>query len=507
MSSNNEKRDDAKKLEEAGFQAGESLQKIIDDAIRKGDYSSLNRQISDAINKAVDAVGEGVSNAVFGNKSKKDSGQKPAGADEGPYWQREETRTYRSSTPSAYKEASSKGSLVAEYREARDFLTGADGVASPVGNYIKEILQVAGAAISGLALLGSLAAGPGGGMWLFSIFLAFITALLAVLGFKNHKKISRIKLARKILKLMAGRDYITVDEVADAVGKGRDETRTEMRGMIQDNVFTGQAYMDKQGTTFMTSREVYQQYREMEQGREEAQKAQDRSVFKKKDLKEYGKMQEEIQDREKRESAGKAKLDRETVQILQEGRAFIEHIHQKNEEIPGEAFSEKLDRLERIVTDIFDRVAADPKSAPDLHRMMKYYLPTTQKLVDTYATLDSQNFSGQNVENAKREIERSLDTINDAFEKLLDQFFQETAWDVSSDISVMGTMMAQDGLTGGNDFSQSRSGYADPSSFGQTSPASQPSSGHGYTEGYTEGYSDSLGSGMAYAEAPDKKQK
>ena len=34
-----------------------------------------------------------------------------------------------------------------------------------------------------------------------------------------------------------------------------------------------------------------------------------------------------------------------------------------------------------------------------------------------------------------------------AFEKLLDQMFQEKAWDIASDISVMKTMMAQDGLT------------------------------------------------------------
>ena len=46
----------------------------------------------------------------------------------------------------------------------------------------------------------------------------------------------------------------------------------------------------------------------------------------------------------------------------------------------------------------------------------------------------------------KKEIEESLDTINVAFEKLLDSLFQDTAWDVSSDISVLKTMLAQEGL-------------------------------------------------------------
>lgn len=33
------------------------------------------------------------------------------------------------------------------------------------------------------------------------------------------------------------------------------------------------------------------------------------------------------------------------------------------------------------------------------------------------------------------------------FEKLLDSFFEEAAWDISSDISVLHNMFAQEGLT------------------------------------------------------------
>ena len=46
-----------------------------------------------------------------------------------------------------------------------------------------------------------------------------------------------------------------------------------------------------------------------------------------------------------------------------------------------------------------------------------------------------------------REIEKTLDTLNVAFEKLLDSLFEDTAWDVATDISVLHTMLAQEGLT------------------------------------------------------------
>ena len=79
---------------------------------------------------------------------------------------------------------------------------------------------------------------------------------------------------------------------------------------------------------------------------------------------------------------------------------------------------------------------------------MNYYLPTTEKLMNAYIELDKQPEVGENIINTKRDIEEAVDTINDAFENLLDSLFEETAWDISSDISVMKTMMEQDGLTG-----------------------------------------------------------
>ena len=41
----------------------------------------------------------------------------------------------------------------------------------------------------------------------------------------------------------------------------------------------------------------------------------------------------------------------------------------------------------------------------------------------------------------------TLDTLNAAFAKLLDDLFQDAAMDVSSDISVLNTLLAQEGLT------------------------------------------------------------
>ena len=140
-------------------------------------------------------------------------------------------------------------------------------------------------------------------------------------------------------------------------------------------------------------------------------------------------------------------------EVLDKGEAYIQKIHASNDAIPGEEISAKIARMEQIVEQIFQRAEEHPEIIPDLKKMMDYYLPMTVKLLDAYEEMDRQPIQGETIRSSKKEIEDTLDTLNEAFAKLLDSVFQDTAWDVSSDISVLHTMLAQEGLTG-NDFSK-----------------------------------------------------
>ena len=132
---------------------------------------------------------------------------------------------------------------------------------------------------------------------------------------------------------------------------------------------------------------------------------------------------------------------------MQAGDEYVKKIREANDAIPGEEISAKISRMEMLVDRIFDRVEQNPESVSDIRKLMEYYLPTTIKLLEAYEELDSQPVQGENIISSKQEIEKTLDTLNTAFEKLLDDLFQDTAWDLSSDISVLQTMLAQEGLT------------------------------------------------------------
>ena len=89
--------------------------------------------------------------------------------------------------------------------------------------------------------------------------------------------------------------------------------------------------------------------------------------------------------------------------------------------------SSKLDRLENIIEKIFDVIDRHPEQLDDIERFMEYYLPTTVKLINAYRDFDSVGIDGENISMAKTEVEATLDTINQAFEQLLDGLYQDEA--------------------------------------------------------------------------------
>ena len=90
--------------------------------------------------------------------------------------------------------------------------------------------------------------------------------------------------------------------------------------------------------------------------------------------------------------------------------------------------------------------------AGGVHKFMNYYLPTTQKLLDSYADFEEAGVSGKNLYQAKDKIARTMDNIVAGFEQQLDRLYQSEAMDIDSDIRVMETMLRRDRGTVEDDF-------------------------------------------------------
>ena len=126
--------------------------------------------------------------------------------------------------------------------------------------------------------------------------------------------------------------------------------------------------------------------------------------------------------------------------------------HEANTAISTRVMTQQIDRLEQIGARIFALAEQDPDKKAQLQKFMDYYLPTSLKLLNTYAQMDRQGVQGQNIQETKQNIERSMDLLIRAFENQLDKLFQADALDVSADIAALQGMMNLDGLTGSSDF-------------------------------------------------------
>lgn len=242
--------------------------------------------------------------------------------------------------------------------------------------------------------------------------------------------LGRLKRFKKYVQALGNRTYCDFEHLAAAVNRDVKFVKKDIRYMIQKEWFL-EGRTDQKETCLITSEDTYRQYALMQKSLEE------RSA--------------EEQKKRQQEAEQQKHITPEVQEVLDRGEAFITKIHASNEAIPGEEISAKIARMEQIVEQIFQRAEEHPEIIPDLKKMMDYYLPMTVKLLDAYEDMDSQPIQGDTIRESKKEIEDTLDTLNEAFAKLLDSIFQDTAWDVSSDISVLHTMLAQEGLTG-NDF-------------------------------------------------------
>lgn len=258
----------------------------------------------------------------------------------------------------------------------------------------------------------------------FMLFFFLSSIAMTLTGINSRKRIKRF---RKYVNTLNNNKYCSIEELADSIRKKNKFVVRDLRKMIDLGMFP-QGHIDDKKSYFMLNDEVYEEYLNSQQALKYRQEAE---------LRRQEELKEEINDPERKEL-------RSTLEI---GKNYIEQIKSANYAINREEISQKLYRLESIVSQIFIYLENNPKKLTEVNKFTNHYLPMTLKLVNAYKQLNEQPVQGDNITSAKAEIEKTIDTINSAFEKLLDDLFGEVALDISTDISVLETLLTQEGLT------------------------------------------------------------
>ena len=253
------------------------------------------------------------------------------------------------------------------------------------------------------------------------VFCLVVVAIGALLMLGCVKLLQTLERFKHYKRILGYNTHCTFAKLARDTGKSESFVRKDVQDMIRQGYFK-EGHLDADHTSLITSHETYRYYESCAAQQKAAVAARTSTTVQK-------------------------ALDPRVKEVVDRGNSFVRQIRKCNDEIPGEEISNKIDRMEHVVLTIFTHAQAHPEVIPDLKKLMEYYLPMTVKLLSAYAEMDRQPVQGETILASKKEIEDTLDTLNLAFEKLLDSVFENTALDVSSDISVLNTLLAQEGLT------------------------------------------------------------
>lgn len=288
-----------------------------------------------------------------------------------------------------------------------------------------------------IAALDPLAVGvPGLGV---TAALGILTAgFAALLGFgvRNLRRASKLK---ALQRAVGQREAVTFDDIAARMQVSPKAALSTSRTLIKGG-YLPEGRIDDENTTLMVTENAYHQYRQFQQSQ--------RQTLAEREAAEAARAAEAAA-RAAHEQDISERLTPEQRAFVARGRDYVRQMDELNAAIDDAAVSERITAIQEVVGRILARAEEEPAVIAGLDRLTAYYLPTTVKLLDAYDRLEEEPIQGENISSSRSEIERTLDVLHSAFEKLFDDTYQDLSLDVSADISVLHAMLAQEGLTEG----------------------------------------------------------
>ncbi len=404
---------------------GNDIRTALDEALRTMDFTKLNENISDTVNGAFDEM------RLQLDKATTDFLENAT---------RSVTRTKKS--------FENKKKLPREVNASKQEIVPYKVAQKPVGKVSSVLYTVFGGIGTGVTgilslVFGLLAIATEGAVGVLGFGIAAFILLIS-LGLLGTGCIQRERLNRfkRYMRVCGSKTYCDIKQLAAHIGRNTRYVVRDLKKMIKMGMLP-EGHLDDKGTCLMLDDKTFNQYLETKQ-------AYAHNVPSK-----VAVLPENTDAEDK--SGNEAILNdnaSELQAMINEGQEYIRKLRELNDVIPGEAISDKLYRLEKVIAEIFDALKRHPEKKPQMRKFMDYYLPTTLKLVQTYAEFDGVQIQGENIVTAKQEIEKTIDTINKAFEKLLDDLFMDDAFDVTTDAQVLQTLLAQEGLAEDENFKQ-----------------------------------------------------
>lgn len=266
------------------------------------------------------------------------------------------------------------------------------------------------------------------------IFYAFSTLLLGIAFSGAFWKISsRFKRLSnnyvRYLRELGDNTVISIKDLASGVAQSEEETTKDLLYMMQKNYFK-QARIVENGKIFILDIPTFKLYKEkLDQIPSYRKNLSDDPMIDASDMSvEY--------------------LNSERAQeIISESIISLDKLSEQKEKIENSSFKVNLGKLIENSTSILKIIEKYPEKATGLGKFSSYYLPTSLKLAESYRDFELVNSTDPRILKSMGEIESSIETIAEAFDKMKIDLLDDRTMDIKTEIDTINLLLKQEGLT------------------------------------------------------------
>ncbi|MEE1354273.1 MAG: hypothetical protein UHB90_00995 [Absicoccus porci] len=263
-----------------------------------------------------------------------------------------------------------------------------------------------GVFIAGIGVITSL--GSIGDLDGIMVGIAFLV-IGGLIWWTQKQKLDRIDRFYLYANALKNNASITIEQLSQLAAQSEETTEMDIRSMISHGFFE-QVYFDA------SHHVVYQNY----------------SAYQKSNLpptpKEDSPYPEDIQA------------------FIEQMNAYRNQILSLSNQIKDEDIDQECKKMGIILSNIEKYVTQHFDVLPKTNRMMKYYLPTAIKLLGNYKELESGHMQLGTNDTTIQDIERALNQLNEGLVNIYSDMCQDASMDIHADISVLESMLQQDGL-------------------------------------------------------------
>lgn len=124
----------------------------------------------------------------------------------------------------------------------------------------------------------------------------------------------------------------------------------------------------------------------------------------------------------------------------------LSYINEFTEEITNSKIKEDLYHTSSMIKFIMQIVEQYPAKIEKLSKLEKFYLPALISILESYTKLIKANRYDSDVNEVENKLIRTIYLVNEALTNLSDSLCDDEILDLSSDMSVLETMLKRDGL-------------------------------------------------------------